>query len=342
MTVMDADVLILGGGFAGAWAAKAAARARLEAERPGMSILLVSDGGDLVIRPRLYEDDPASMRVSLDHVLQPIGVARVAATVETVDAPHQSVSIRLRNGEQRSIRFARLVVATGSRLVAASAPAPSRGQIHNVDTLAAAVALDSHLQHLPSLPSTKGRYTVVVVGAGFTGIEIATELISRLRRIAGEDAKDARVVLVEREDVLGPELGPGLRPVIEDALRELGVDCRLGAAVSQIDADRVVLTDSSQIPASTVVWTVGMKASPLVGELGVPRDRLGRVQSTPNPASSACPTSWRLETPPHSTAEDTSSRKVVSMRFRLASARATTPPPTSWISYRASSSRLLT
>lgn len=274
---MQPDVLILGGGFAGVWAAKAAAQARLDADGPSMSIVLVSDGDDLVIRPRLYEDDPASMRVSLDHVLQPIGVARVAATVETIDAVHQRVGIRFHSGEQQSLPFARLVVATGSRLAAAASPESSQAQVHNVDTLAAAVALDEHVQGLSSLPSAPGRYTAVVVGAGFTGIEIATELVGRLRRVAGEDATDARVVLVERQEALGPELGPGPRPVIEAALLELGVDYRLGTSVSQIRANRVVLDDGSQIQASTVVWTVGMKASPLVGDLGVPRDRLGRV-----------------------------------------------------------------
>ena len=66
------NILVLGGGFAGVWSAASAVRAARESGVPAseLRVTLVSDGDDMVIRPRLYERDPAQMRVSLDRVLR--------------------------------------------------------------------------------------------------------------------------------------------------------------------------------------------------------------------------------------------------------------------------------
>jgi NADH dehydrogenase len=74
-----------------------------------------------------------------------------------------------------------------------------------------------------------GRDTVVVAGGGFTGIEAATEMPTRLREILGKDAK-TRVIIVERNSAIAPDMGEGPRPVIEDALRKLGVETRSAPA----------------------------------------------------------------------------------------------------------------
>lgn len=216
---MTYDVLVVGGGFAGVWGAAAAAHVREQAG-VDLSITLVAPGDDLVIRPRLYEADPEQMRVPIDRVLVPIGVRRMAATVTAIDTANHTIATIGRGGERGTIAYRRLVLATGSRLRRPDLPGAEH--LYDVDTLGTATALDSHLRQLQEGP---GRFTAVVVGAGFTGLEVATELVDRLRARAAETgaAGEARVILIERNDVVGPELGPGPRSAISDALTQVGV-----------------------------------------------------------------------------------------------------------------------
>jgi NADH dehydrogenase FAD-containing subunit len=75
-----------------------------------------------------------------------------------------------------------------------------------------------------------------VYGAGFTGIELASELPKRLAHIPNH-----RIVLVENAEQAGPELGPRTRLIILQALKNLGIQVELGSAVAAIDADGVTL-----------------------------------------------------------------------------------------------------
>jgi NADH:ubiquinone reductase (H+-translocating) len=270
------EVLVIGGGFAGVWSAVAAVGRRWAAGVPesDMRVTLVSAGDDLVIRPRLYEAGPERMRLSLDRVLGPIGVERVAATITGIDTQKREVSGIGRDGTSMVLPYHRLVLAAGSHVVRPSLPGAE--YLFDIDTMRGAAALDAHLHRLPIRPAAEGRFTAVVVGAGFTGIEIATELGWRLRAIAGE-TEQVRVVLVDRNDNVGHELGPGPRPQILDALNELGVHQRLGVSLASVTPEAARLSDGSQIPAATVIWTAGMLASPLTAQVPAPRDHLGRL-----------------------------------------------------------------
>jgi NADH dehydrogenase len=273
------SVLVVGGGFAGVWTAAGAVRAAREIGSDGeeLRVTLVSGGDDLVVRPRLYEDDPQSKRVSLDRVLGPIGVRRVTATVTDIDTQARTVRAIERTGRERTLSYDKLVLATGSQLVRPDFPGAQN--VFDVDTLPSAAALDHHLRRLPRRAASAGRYTAVVVGAGFTGMEISTGLGERLRTVADAQGagEEVRVVLVDRSDVLGPELGPGPRSHIEDAVAELKIECRLGRTVTSATPEEVTLSDGEVIPAVTVVWTAGMAASPLTAQVPGERDRLGRL-----------------------------------------------------------------
>ena len=125
-------------------------------------------------------------------------------------------------------------------------------------------------------PRTPAATTVVVVGAGLTGIETACELPGRMARAFGSgDA--VRVLLVDRQPQVGSDMGASARPVIEAALVELGVQTLTGVAVTAVDPYAVTLSTGEVIPAATVVWCAGMHASPLTAQLGVPCDPLGRL-----------------------------------------------------------------
>ncbi|MBN9108197.1 MAG: FAD-dependent oxidoreductase [Pseudonocardia sp.] len=264
------DVLIIGGGFAGVWAAAGAVRARHAAglADEAVRVTLVDAADDMVIRPRLYESDPGRMRVALDRVLGPIGVRRVAATVTGIDTDARQVSALGRDGEPLELPYDRLVLAAGSRVVAP--PVEGAEHLFDVDTMPGASRLHSHIGRLQ-----EGQFTAVVVGGGFTGIEIATELPDRLRAVAG--GADVRVVLVEQSDVVGPELGPGPRPEILAALGHAGVEIRLGVRLASLDRDRATLSDGTVIDTRTVVWTAGMRASTLTSQIPGTRDSIGRL-----------------------------------------------------------------
>ncbi|MER7519094.1 FAD-dependent oxidoreductase [Streptomyces sp. NPDC126499] len=271
-------IVIAGGGFAGAWAAAAATRA-LRAAGARHPVTLVAPTDDLVIRPRLYEAAPHRMRVPLDHFLAPIGVRRVKATVTDVDTAARSVTVRTPDGAETRRTYERLILATGSRLTAPEIPGGEH--LHAVDTLETAVALDRHLHALPSGPATAGRFTAVVVGAGFTGLELATELVTRLRTIAAAHGSqhEVRVVLVGRDENVG--LGSGPRAVIEDALTGLGIRTRLAVTPEEVDAEGVTLSDGSRIAARTVVWTAGVEADGLTARIPGDRDDMGRLRVDP-------------------------------------------------------------
>ncbi|WP_030623639.1 NAD(P)/FAD-dependent oxidoreductase [Streptomyces sclerotialus] len=269
------DILIVGGGFAGMWAATGAARL-LRTHDASATVTLLSPGPDLVIRPRLYEADPAAYRVPLDRVLGPVGVRRIEATATGIDTARRRVTAEGPGG-RTELPYERLVLATGSALVRPRFP--GAGLLHDVDTMDAAVALEEHLRALPDAPEGPGRFTAVVVGAGFTGVEIATELAGRLRAVAAPygRADEVEVVLVERDEVVGRGLGEAARPVIERALDELGVVRRLGVTVARVDEGAVHLSDGAAVPARTAVWTAGVRASGLTAQLPAARDELGRL-----------------------------------------------------------------
>lgn len=267
------NIVIAGGGFAGVWAAASAVRL-LSDRNATATITLVSAGDDLVIRPRLYESHPEDKRISLDRVLGPLGVQRVAGAVCGIDTNRRQLAIAQRDGNSFDLDYDRLVLATGSRLV--RPPVIGERYVFNVDTISTATALESHLLQLPQRQPAPGRFTAVVVGAGFTGIEVATELVDRLRRLAG-GPRDVSVVLVDRAPVVGAELGEGPRPYILKALAELSIEVRLNVAVDEVDAHGVVLSDGTRLTASTVVWTAGLSASPLTRTIPSRRDALGRL-----------------------------------------------------------------
>ena len=267
------NIVIAGGGFAGVWAAASAVRL-LRDHNAIATVTLVSASDDLVIRPRLYESRPENKRISLDRVLGPIGVHRITGAVCGIDTDRRQIAIVQRDGDSFDVDYDRLVLATGSRLVRPRVV--GEGNVFNVDTVSSAAALESHLLRLPQQRPAAGRFAAVVVGAGFTGIEVATELVDRLRRLAG-DLREVSVVLVDRGSAVGADLGEGPRPYILKALAELLIEVCLNVTVDEVDAHGVVLSDGTRLTASTVVWTAGMIASPLTETIPGRRDALGRL-----------------------------------------------------------------
>ena len=268
-------IVVLGAGFAGLWAALGAARKRDEIGAPAadVEILVVDRNPYHNIRVRNYEVDIGEAAIPLAELLDPVGVDHRVAEVRAIDPARQQVSVTTNSGSE-VIAYDRLVLTLGSQLARPAIPGLAACGF-DVDSYAAAVRLEAHLAALGGQADAEGRATVVIVGAGFTGIEVATEMPGKLEKAGLTGSR--RIILVDPNPVVGVTLGEQARPIVSEALAALGVETRLNARVTAIDADTVTLSSGEVIPARTVVWCGGMRASPVAQTIDVERDRLGRL-----------------------------------------------------------------
>jgi NADH dehydrogenase len=268
-------VLVIGSGFAGLWAALGAAR-RLEeltVPRGAVDVTVLSANAFHDVRVRNYETDLSFCRLPLADLLDPVGVAHVATEVVAIDTGNRTVT----TSAGQTYRYDRLVLASGSQVVKPVLPGLQEFGF-DVDTYDGALALQQHLRRLADDPPTPAVATVVVVGAGLTGIETACELPKRLRGLFWQGNVTPRVILIDRSPKVGSDMGDSARPVIEQALTDNGVETRTGVGVTTVSARGVTLSSGEQLDTATVVWCAGMRASPLTEQLPVARDRLGRVE----------------------------------------------------------------
>ena len=271
---MTQKIVIAGSGFAGLWAAISAARAvSLAGKENEIDITVVSPAPSVTIRPRLYEAALDNMDPDISALLEAVGVRHAAGWVERIDAERRELAYADKSGARMTLPYDRLVLAAGSSVFLPQVPGLDR-HAFNVDSLAAARQLDAHLRALPGQPASPARNTVVVAGAGLTGLETASEMPVRLRPLVGDDA---RVVLVDTAPEVGAGIGGHAAPLIRKALAEIGVETRAGVRVTAVDAQGVTLSDGERIPAHTLIWTAGMRASPLTAQIPGERDTQGRV-----------------------------------------------------------------
>jgi NADH dehydrogenase len=273
------QIVVLGGGFAGLWSAVGAAR-KLDELGHGpeaAEVTLVNRDGYHCIRVRNYEADLSAVRVPLDDVLGPVGVRRLEGEVAGIDLAEQTVTVAMANG-QKTFPYDRLVFALGSRLLRPNVPGLADHGF-DVDTYNGAARLNTHLQSLLSLPASAGQLTVVVVGAGLTGIEAATEMTVKLRALLAQanTMRPFRVILADHNPRVGSDMGESARPVIEEAIAALGIETRLGSDIAEIGPSGVMLKSGEEIPTATVVWCAGMRANLLTQLFPIERDHFGRI-----------------------------------------------------------------
>ena len=260
---MTDEILIIGGGFAGFWAAMAARRVAGDKAR----VTMVSREPVLQMRPRLYEANPETLGADLLPLLDTAGVRFVEGEATGLDLIGHTVAL----ASGAALPYARLVVATGSTM--RRPPVPGAETTYAIDSQRDAIAFD---RRLAEIARSSKRPAVAVIGAGFTGTELALELRDRIA-LHGGDAESLRIVLIDRAATVGAELGPGPRAEIEAALAAARVECRLAATITALAADRVTFADDAALAADAVVLTTGMVASGFVRLLPGERDALGRI-----------------------------------------------------------------
>ncbi|HEX6058272.1 MAG TPA: NAD(P)/FAD-dependent oxidoreductase [Gemmatimonadaceae bacterium] len=283
-------VVILGGGFAGLSAAKALGRAEVD-------VTLVDRTNHHVFQPLLYQVATASLAPS--DIAVPIrwvlrarrNVTVLMEEAEAVDPARRVVVCATPEG-RRELPYDYLIVATGARHSYFGheeweAAAPGLKSIEDaLEIRNRFLEAFERAERTDDPARRRAEQTIVVVGGGPTGVElagiipgIATQALrGDFRRI---DTRDTRVVLVEG----GPRLLPAFpEPLAERArrdLEELGVDVRLGSIVTSVEPGAVQIGEE-RIEAGTILWAAGNAASPLARSLGAPLDRAGRVLVRPD------------------------------------------------------------
>jgi NADH:ubiquinone reductase (H+-translocating) len=268
-------ILVLGSGFAGLWAALGAARRRNElgVAEGTVAVTVISSQPFHDIRVRNYEADLSACRIPLSDLLDPVGVGHIAAEVTAIDTAARRVTV---SGHRGTYSYDRLVMALGSRVAKPDLPG-LREFGFDVDTYDGAMKLHRHLARMADGRADPEAATAVVVGAGLTGIETASELPGMLAKVFAGRNVEPRVVLIDHNPYVGSDMGASARPVIEAALFDNGVETMTGVGVAAVDEHGVTLSSGEVLAAGTVVWCAGMRASPLTAQLGAGCDRLGRL-----------------------------------------------------------------
>jgi NADH:ubiquinone reductase (H+-translocating) len=142
--------------------------------------------------------------------------------------------------------------------------------------------------HAQSAPLGVHQLKVAIIGAGATGVELAAELHRTTREVVAygldqvDAQKDIRITLIEAADRVLPALPERVSRETEKLLARLGVDVLVGAKVSEVAADRVMLTDGRTIPAELIVWAAGVKAPDFLKDLaGLETNRINQLVVRP-------------------------------------------------------------
>jgi NADH dehydrogenase len=204
-------------------------------------------------------------------------------TVTGIDAARQSVLI----GEER-LRYDFLVIATGARHAYFGHDEWERFA-PGIKTLADALSIRQHVlaafeaAEISHDPDERRRLlNFVLVGAGPTGVELAGAIAelakaSLVHDFCRIDPSDARIVLIEAGPRILPSFPARLSAAAQQALEQLGVEVRLGKAVTLCDAEGVVVA-GERIAACSILWAAGVAASPAATWLNVVADRAGRIE----------------------------------------------------------------
>ena len=272
--------LVLGGGFAGSYVARYLGR---------LGATVVSRENFMLYTPMLPE--AASGTLEPRHVVVPLRMMCPQAELIVGSALDHDVAgqrVQVAAGEHVYwIRYSNLVVALGAVVRALPIPGLAEHAL-GFKTLADAINLRNHvlsrLEVAAADPHPMHRLrelTFVFVGAGYAGVEALAELSDLVRDALRHypELRDApqRWVLVDAAPKILPEIPTRLGDYAATLLAQRGVDIRVNTTLEEITPHAARLSDGEELLTSTVVWTAGVRANPLVPRLGLPVDERGRV-----------------------------------------------------------------
>jgi NADH dehydrogenase len=276
--------LVIGGGFAGSYVARLLGR---------RGATIVSPENFMLYTPMLPE--AASGTLEPRHVVVPLRVMcrhaeLVLGHARALDEERRTVRVETEAGSLE-VGYENLVVALGA--VPRTLPVPGLAE-HGLGfkSLADAIHLRNHvLRRLEAADAAADtnlaaeHLTFVFVGAGYAGVEALAELSDlvrdALRYYPTLRTVPQRWILVDAAPKILPEIPTRLGDYAARQLAARGVDIRISTTLESATESRATLSDGDVIPTQTLVWTAGVRAHPLLGELGLPLDEQGRVVVDP-------------------------------------------------------------
>ncbi|MFE0415480.1 FAD-dependent oxidoreductase [Streptomyces tendae] len=283
-------IVIVGAGFAGYRTARTLSRLT----RHQADITLLNPTDYFLYLPLLPQVaagilEPRRVSVSLSGTLPHVRL--VLGEADGIDLDGHTVHYTGPEGEEGTLSFDRLVLAAGS--VNKLLPIPGVAEhAHGFRGLPEALYLRDHVTRQVELAAAAddraecaARCTFVVVGAGYTGTEVAAHgamyTDAQVRKHPMRTGMRPRWMLLDVAPRVMPEMDERLSRTAERVLRQRGVDVRMGTSVKEATHDGVVLTDGSTVDTRTLVWCVGVRPDPLVESLGLPMER-GRLLVDPH------------------------------------------------------------
>jgi len=274
-------VLIVGGGFAGAYVAR---------ELGGHGATIASKENFMLYTPLLPE--AASGTLEPRHCVVPLRpmcphAELILGSVTALDLEKRTAAVETDERPQ-TVTWRELVLALGA--VPRTLPIPGLSEhARSFKTLADAIELRNHVLHqleaadaaLDEEERTR-RLTFVFVGAGYAGVEALAELSDlaedALRYYPRLRSTPRRWVLVDAAPRILPEIPPPLGDYAAAELRKREVEIHVGTTLQSVSADEAVLGDGTRIPTDTLVWTAGVAPNPVLREWPLPLDERGRVE----------------------------------------------------------------
>jgi NADH dehydrogenase len=271
-------VVIVGAGFAGFHAARG-----LQRHAPDAELVLINPTDYFLYLPLLPEVaagllEPRRICVSLPAHLP--GVRLLLGSVDRIDLDAHRVRWTDRDQQAQEVPFDRLVLAAGS--VNKLLPIPGVAEYaHGFRGISEALYLRDHITRQLEIAATTddpaerdALCTFVVVGAGYTGTEVAAQgqlLTARLaRQLPALREQRMRWLLIDVAERLLPELNKHLSRTAERVLRQRGVEVRTGQSIEEAGADCLRLTTGEEVATRSLIWCVGVRPDPLVDGLSLP------------------------------------------------------------------------
>ena len=280
-------IVVLGGGFGGLTFCRSF---RL----PDTDVILVDRQNHHLFQPLLYQ--VATAGLSASEIAQPIrSILRDKPNVRVHLGEVESLrpTERLVLGNGRTLEYDYLIVALGGQTGYFGHPeweafAPGLKSLEDAQRIRRDVLLAFERAENSEDPVEQQRLmTVVVVGGGPTGVELAGAFAELARHVLNRDFRKidptrARIVLVEGAARLLGAFPQHLADDAADTLQKMGVEVRCGLRVRDIRSEVVEFHSGERIEAGNILWAAGVNASPLTRDLGAPLDRTGRVLVNPD------------------------------------------------------------
>ena len=284
---MPTQVVIVGAGFGGLWAAKALANSDVE-------VVVIDRQNYHLFQPLLYQ--VATAGLSPADIAAPIrsivgtyrNVTVMLGAVEGVDVAARKV--RIEGG--RSVPYDHLILATGVRHAYFGHDdwepfAPGLKRIEEATEIRRRILLAfEQAENETDADERQRLMNLVIVGGGPTGVELAGAIAELARRALAKDFRNidpraARIVLVEAGSRVLSTMPEDLSSDAQKRLEKLGVEVRLNAPVTAVDATGVTI-GTTRIESRCVIWAAGVAASPAGQWIGAECDRVGRIKVNPD------------------------------------------------------------